>query len=83
MPETTARDLFADIERLRVLCADLEDERRALRDRLSQSAEENVALREAALMWIALYERQVNRANTLAKTLFAEARVAPGSEFPT
>jgi len=83
MSETTGRDVFAEIERLRVLCADLEDERRALRDRLSQCAEENVALREAALMWIALYERQVNRANTLANTPLAEARVGPASEFPT
>jgi hypothetical protein len=73
MSETRARDLFAEIERLRVLCADLEDERRALRDRLSQCAEENVALREAALMWIALYERQLDRANTLA-----DAAVAAG-----
>ena len=66
MPDITAQDLFAEIERLRVVCGALKDERRALRDRLSQCAEENVALREAALMWIGLYERQVDRANTLA-----------------
>ena len=83
MSDTTDRGLFTEIERLRVLCADLEDERRDLRDRLSHCAEENVALREAALMWIALYERQVNRANTLANTPLAEARVGPASEFPT
>jgi hypothetical protein len=53
---------------------DFEDDRRALRDRLALCAEENVALREAALLWIALYEGQVNRANTLAKTPVPEAR---------
>jgi hypothetical protein len=73
MPDITAPDLFAEKERLRVVCDALKDERRALRDRLSQCAEENVALREAALMWIALYERQLDRANTLA-----DAAVAAG-----
>jgi hypothetical protein len=83
MSDTAARGLCAEIERLRSVCADLEGERRALRDRLSRCAEENVALRESALMWIALYERQVDRANTLAKVALAEAPSRPGTEFPT
>lgn len=44
-------------------------ERDAVLKQLADSREENRRLREAAFLWISLYERQVTRANHLAKVM--------------
>jgi hypothetical protein len=69
MSHDAARELLAEIERLASRCDALEVQRVTLGEQLSRCAEGNVALRESALMWIALYERQLNRANSLAEAL--------------
>jgi hypothetical protein len=48
------------------VCVDLEAERRDLVAALARCRDENAALRASALLWIALYERQLQRANALA-----------------
>lgn len=44
-------------------------ERDVILKQLAESREENKRLREAASLWISLYERQVTRANHLAKVM--------------
>jgi hypothetical protein len=50
-------------ERERQERQDLLDENRRLTAELDRLAEENLALREAAAIWIRLYEKQLERAN--------------------
>ena len=45
------------------------NERDVILKQLAASREENRRLREAAFLWISLYERQVTRANHLAKVM--------------
>jgi hypothetical protein len=68
-PLTGAAGLVAEIDRLRTVCAELEAERRRLTVALADCADENVALRASALLWIALYERHLVRANALAEAV--------------
>jgi hypothetical protein len=67
IPDSAARGLFSEIDRLRLVCGEFEAERRRLHARLAQYADENAALRASAFLWIGLYERQVARANGLAE----------------
>jgi hypothetical protein len=54
-------------ERLRRERQDLLEHNRRLNDENERLLEENRALREAAAMWIRLYERQLARANEAAR----------------
>jgi hypothetical protein len=54
-------------ERLRRERQDLLEHNRQLSDENERLVEENRALREAAAMWIRLYERQLARANQAAR----------------
>jgi len=65
-PSTSAAGLPSEIDRIRSVCAELEAERRDLVAALARCADENAALRASALLWIELYERQLQRANALA-----------------
>ena len=52
-----------DRERERQERQDLLDENRRLAAEIDRLSEENLALREAAAIWIRLYEKQLERAN--------------------
>jgi septal ring factor EnvC (AmiA/AmiB activator) len=63
----SAPQILHDIDNLRQGCRRLEIERDTLSKELAESRAENRSLRESAFLWISLYERQVERANKLAK----------------
>jgi hypothetical protein len=60
-PDSTSKGSVTDKDRQRREL--LEDNRRLLDDN-ARLADENRALREAAAIWIGLYERQLERANS-------------------
>jgi hypothetical protein len=59
-PETGPKGAAGDKDRQR---RDLLETNRRLLDENARLADENRALREAAALWIGLYERQLERAN--------------------
>jgi len=65
----SAPQILHDIEKLRQAYRRLETELDALSKQLAESRAENESLRESAFLWISLYERQVTRANQLARLL--------------
>jgi predicted nuclease with TOPRIM domain len=57
------RGLLAERERLREECRRQESETRALLEIVEELEADNTDLQESTLMWIDLYERQLERAN--------------------
>jgi hypothetical protein len=73
--ERAMRLAFGERERLRGERNLLADENVRLSLEIKRLTEENAALREAARIWIRLYEKQLDRANRLIKR-----NRTPGSE---
>ena len=63
----SAPQVFREDEPLRQPSGRWRSERDVVLKQLADSREENRRLREAAFLWISLYERQVTRANQLAR----------------
>jgi hypothetical protein len=68
--------LIADSDRLRTEHELLGDENRRLTAEVARLAEENQALREAASIWIRMYESQLARANQAVSDLLEKGRVS-------
>jgi hypothetical protein len=58
-----------DDHQLRVVCRRLRTEVRTLRAEVARRRDENADLREAARLWLLLYERQLARANHILAQL--------------
>ncbi len=67
--EKAVRLAFGERERLRDERDRFAEENQRLAMELKRVAEENTALREAARIWIRLYEKQLDRANRVSNAV--------------
>jgi hypothetical protein len=65
--ERAVRLAFGDRERLRDERNQFAEENQRLASELKRLIDENEALREAARIWIRLYEKQLDRANRISR----------------